>query len=115
MPAEKNSVDNSSGCSGSYSRDEFPVKKSTPQRIRTQTRKERVKSIKYDFQKEMPDVVSVHWDENFISALDVRTPKKERLSIFTSFGDRDQLSAMPTLDNLRGKAQAKAVSKALYD
>ncbi|GBM78176.1 hypothetical protein AVEN_176653-1 [Araneus ventricosus] len=42
--------------------DEFPISKSSIQRIRTEKRKERAENIKIDFQNEVPDVVALHWD-----------------------------------------------------
>ncbi|GBO22534.1 hypothetical protein AVEN_148357-1 [Araneus ventricosus] len=40
--------------------DEFPISKSSIQRIRTEKRKEREENIKIDFQNKEPDVVTLH-------------------------------------------------------
>ncbi|GBN74399.1 hypothetical protein AVEN_135979-1 [Araneus ventricosus] len=40
--------------------DEFPISKSSIQRIRTEKRKEREEGIKIDFQNKEPDVVTLH-------------------------------------------------------
>lgn len=95
--------------------DDFPINKSSIQRIRTQMRKDRAESIKSDFQNNVPEVVTVHWDGKLLPGLDVRSCKEERLPIVISFGEKEQLLAVPKLDNSSGKDQAKAVSKALYD
>nr|CAH7754826.1 unnamed protein product [Callosobruchus chinensis] len=51
------------------------------QRIRTEKRKERAEAIKVDFQNDVPDVVTVHWDGKLLPALDARKSKEERLPI----------------------------------
>lgn len=95
--------------------DEFPINKSSIQRIRTQTRKIRAESIKSDFKNNVPEIVTVHWDGKLLPSLDVRSSKEERLPILISFGDKEQLLAVPKLESSSGKDQAKAVSNALYD
>lgn len=42
--------------------DEFPISKSSIQRIRTEIQKERAKAIKVNFKNEIPNFVSVHWN-----------------------------------------------------
>ena len=78
-------------------------------------RKDRAGSIKSDFQNNVPEVVTVHWDGKLLPALDVRTSKEERLPIIISYGEEEQLLAVPKLDNSSSKEQAKAVSNALHD
>lgn len=95
--------------------DEFPINKSSIQRIRTQTRKNRAESIRSDFKNNVPEVVTVHWDDKLLPGLDVRSSKEERLPILISFGDKEQLLAVPKLESSSGKDQAKAVSNALSD
>ncbi|GBO00733.1 hypothetical protein AVEN_263610-1 [Araneus ventricosus] len=51
--------------------DEFPISKSSIQRIRTEKRKERAENIKIDFQNEVPDVVTLHWDGKLLPVLSV--------------------------------------------
>ncbi|GBN36550.1 hypothetical protein AVEN_152844-1 [Araneus ventricosus] len=64
-----------------YNTDEFPISKSSIQRIRTGKRKERAENIKIDFQNEVPDIVTLHWGDELLLALSARKSKKERLSI----------------------------------
>ncbi|KAK2575365.1 hypothetical protein KPH14_001258, partial [Odynerus spinipes] len=97
------------------STDDFPINKSSIQRIRTQTRKSRAEAIKTDFQNNVPDVVTVHWDGKLLPGLNVRSSKEERLPIIASFDGREQLLAVLKLESSSGKHQAKAASIALYD
>lgn len=98
-----------------YNTDEYPISKSTIQRIRTEKRKERAKSIKIDFKNEVPDVVTVHWDGKLLPALNARNSKEERLPIVVSFGNKKQLIAVPKLDSSTGREQAHAVWNAIID
>ncbi|GBN52774.1 hypothetical protein AVEN_124348-1 [Araneus ventricosus] len=95
--------------------DEFPIRKSSIQRIRTEKRKERVENIKIDFQNEVPDVVTLHWDGKRLPALSARKSKEERLPIVISYGLKKQLISVPRLVNSTGKEQAQAVWKAILD
>ncbi|GBN44360.1 hypothetical protein AVEN_193451-1 [Araneus ventricosus] len=95
--------------------DEFPISKSSIQRIRTEKRKERAENIKIDFQNEVPDVVTLHWDGKLLPALSARKSKEELLPIVISYGLKKQLIAMPRLDNSTGKEKAQAVWKAILD
>jgi len=97
------------------SSDDFPINKSSIQRIRTETRKSRAEAIKFNFQNNVPDVVTVHWDGKLLPGLDVRSSKEERLPVIASFDDREQLLAVPKLERSTGKHQAKAVATALFD
>ncbi|GBN76714.1 hypothetical protein AVEN_209579-1 [Araneus ventricosus] len=54
---------------------EFPISKSSVQRIRTEKRKERMENIKIDFQNEVPDVVTLDWDDKLLPALSARKSK----------------------------------------
>lgn len=95
--------------------DEFPISKSSMQRIRTEMRKERAEAIKVDFQNEVPDTVTVHWDGKLLPALDSRKSKEERLPIVISYGNKEQLIAVPKLENSSGSEQAQAVWNAIID
>ncbi|GBL83115.1 hypothetical protein AVEN_165334-1 [Araneus ventricosus] len=95
--------------------DEFPISKSSIQKIRTEKRKERAENIKIDFQNEVPDVVTLHWDGKLLPALSARKSKEERLPIVISYGLKKQLIAVPRLDNSAGKEQVQAVWKAILD
>ncbi|GBM87818.1 hypothetical protein AVEN_38487-1 [Araneus ventricosus] len=66
--------------------DEFPISKSSIQRIRTEKWKERAENIKIDFQNEVPYVVALHWDGKLLPALSARKSKEERLPIVISYG-----------------------------
>ncbi|GBN06193.1 hypothetical protein AVEN_71647-1 [Araneus ventricosus] len=61
--------------------DEFPISKSSIQRIRTEKRKERAEKMKIDFQNEVPEVVTLHWDGELLPAWSARKSKEERLPI----------------------------------
>ncbi|GBO41201.1 hypothetical protein AVEN_104558-1 [Araneus ventricosus] len=93
---------------------EFPISKSSSQRIRTQEQKERFESIKIDFQNEVPDIVTLHWDVKLLFALSARK-LKECLPIVISYRLKEQLIAVPRLDsnNSTGKEEAQAVWKAI--
>lgn len=67
--------------------DEFPISKSTIQRIRTEKRKERAEAIKVDFQNKVPDTVTIHWDGKLLPALDSRKCKEERLPILITYNN----------------------------
>ncbi|GBM80365.1 hypothetical protein AVEN_16459-1 [Araneus ventricosus] len=95
--------------------DEFPISRSSIQRIRTEKRKERVENIKINFRKEVPDVVILHWDGKLLPALSARKSKEERFPIVISYGLKKQLIAVPRLNNSTGKEQAQAVWKAILD
>ncbi|GBO10796.1 hypothetical protein AVEN_160248-1 [Araneus ventricosus] len=57
------------------------------------------------------DVVILHWDDmKLLPALSARKSKREeRFPIVTSYGLKEQLIAVPKLDNSTGKEQAQAV------
>lgn len=95
--------------------DDFPINKSSIQRISTQSRKDGAKSVKSDFQNNVPEIVTVHWDSKLLPGLDVRSSKEERLPILISFGEKEQLLAVPKLESSSSQDQAKAVLNALYD
>lgn len=98
-----------------YNTDEFPISKSSIQRIRTEMRRERAEAIKVEFQNEVPDTVTIHWDGKLLPALDVRKSKEERLPIVISYDNKEQLIAVPKLDNSSGSEQAQAVWNAIID
>ncbi|GBL74850.1 hypothetical protein AVEN_243698-1 [Araneus ventricosus] len=93
--------------------DEFPISKSSIQEIRTEKRKERSENINIDFLNEVPDVVTLHWDGKLLPALSARKSEEERLPIVISYGLKEQLIAVPRLDNSTGKEQTQAVWKAI--
>lgn len=95
--------------------DDFPINRSSIQRIRTQIRKDRAESIKSDFQNHIPEMVTVHWDGKLLPGLNVRSSKEERLPILISYGEKEQLLAVPKLESSSGQDQARAVLDALYD
>ncbi|GBO27583.1 hypothetical protein AVEN_188627-1 [Araneus ventricosus] len=95
--------------------DEFPISKSSIQRIRREKLKERAENIKIDFQYKVLDVVILHWDDKLLPALSARKSREERFPIVTSYGLKEQLIAVPKLDNSTGKEQAQAVWKASLD
>ncbi|KAG8222665.1 hypothetical protein J437_LFUL003787 [Ladona fulva] len=53
-------------------------------------------SIKANFQKEVPGVVTVHWAGKLLPALDARTSKEERLPIVILYLNKEQLIAVPS-------------------
>lgn len=93
--------------------DDFSINKSSIHRIRMKIRKEQAEAIKIDFKNKVPEVVTLHWDGKLLPALDARSTKEERLPIVISFGNEDQLIAVPKLDNSSGKEQAQAVWNAI--
>ncbi|GBM83994.1 hypothetical protein AVEN_110125-1 [Araneus ventricosus] len=95
--------------------DEFPISKSSIQRIRTEKWKERAENIKIVFQHEVPDIVTLHWDGKLLPALSARKSIEERLPIVISYGLKKQLIAVPRLDDSTGKEQAHTVWKAILD
>ncbi|GBL81331.1 hypothetical protein AVEN_143641-1 [Araneus ventricosus] len=58
---------------------------------------------KIDFQNKVQDVVTLHWDGKQLPALSARKSKEERLPIVISYGLKEQLIAVPRLDNSTGK------------
>lgn len=98
-----------------HNTDEFPISKSSIQRIRTEKRKQRAEAIKLNFQNDVPDTVIVHWDGKLLPALDVRKCKEERLPIVITYDNKEQLIAVPKLDSSTGSEQAQAVWNAIVD
>ncbi|CAH0553153.1 unnamed protein product [Brassicogethes aeneus] len=74
----------------------------------SQSRKDRAEAIKSDFQNNLPGTVTVHWDGKLLPGLDERSSKEERLPILISFGEKEQLLAVPKLESSSGQDQAKA-------
>ncbi|GBN39553.1 hypothetical protein AVEN_158800-1 [Araneus ventricosus] len=95
--------------------DEFPISKSSIQRIRTEKRRERAENIKIDFQNKVPDVLTLHSDGELLPALSARKSKEKRLPIVISYGLKEQHIAVPRLDNSTSKEQAEAFWKAILD
>ncbi|GBN00966.1 hypothetical protein AVEN_3380-1 [Araneus ventricosus] len=83
--------------------DEFPISKSSIQRIRTEKLKEHAENIRIDFQNKVPDVVTLHWDLKLLPALRARKSKEERFPIVISYGLKEQLIAVPRMDKYAGK------------
>lgn len=98
-----------------HNTDEFPISKSSIHRVRTEMRRERAEAIKVDFQNKVPDTVTVHWDGKLLPALDSRKCKEERLPIVISYDDKEQLIAVPKLDNSTGSEQAQAILDAIMN
>nr|CAH7723936.1 unnamed protein product [Callosobruchus chinensis] len=69
--------------------------------------------MKVDFQNDVPDVVTVHWDGKLLPTLDARKSKEERLPLLITHGNKEQLLAVPKLENSSGKEQAQAVWNAI--
>ncbi|GBN44593.1 hypothetical protein AVEN_137748-1 [Araneus ventricosus] len=69
--------------------------------------------IKVEFQNDIPQILTIHWDGKLLPALNVRDSKEERLAIIVSFDDREQLIGVPKLQNSTGKEQTRAVWIAL--
>ncbi|KAK2727531.1 hypothetical protein QYM36_008125, partial [Artemia franciscana] len=67
------------------------------------------------WEKNVPDVVTVHWDGKVLPGLDVRSSKEECLPVIASFHHREQLLAVPKLESSSGKHQTKAISTAVFD
>ncbi|GBO11664.1 hypothetical protein AVEN_27090-1 [Araneus ventricosus] len=95
--------------------DEFPISKSSIQRIRTEKLKERAENIKIDFQNKVPDVVTLHWDLKLLPALSARKLKEESFPIVISYGLKKQLIAVRRLDKYASKEHAQAVWKTILD
>ncbi|GBM38117.1 hypothetical protein AVEN_40988-1 [Araneus ventricosus] len=56
--------------------DEFPISKSSIQKLRTEKRKERAENIKIDFQNKVPDVVTLHSDGKLLQLWVLKNRKK---------------------------------------
>ncbi|KAG8179351.1 hypothetical protein JTE90_007623 [Oedothorax gibbosus] len=89
--------------------DEFAVNKSSIQRIRSKTRKERARGIELDFKSNVPEIVTLHWDSKLLPALNAKETKEERLPIVITYEDKEQLISVPKLDKATRKAQAQAL------
>ena len=98
-----------------FSTDEYPINKSSFQRIWSQMRMARAKDKKTDFQDRVPDVITVHWDGKLLPDLDVRSPNEEQLPVLISFEEQELLLTVPKLNSSSGETQAKAVLDALHD
>ncbi|KAK2718857.1 hypothetical protein QYM36_006012 [Artemia franciscana] len=97
------------------SSDDFPISKSSIQQICTETRKSRAEAIKSDFQNNVSNIVTVHWDGKLLPGLDVKSSKEECLPVIASFHGIKQLLTVLKLESSFGKHQAKAISTALFD
>lgn len=91
------------------------INKTSINRVRRTNRKEHAEAIKLAFKNTTPAFLTVHWDGKLLPALNVRYSKEERLPIVASFGDCEQLLAVPKLKNSTGREQANAVYNALID
>ncbi|GBM90477.1 hypothetical protein AVEN_75854-1 [Araneus ventricosus] len=60
-------------------------------------------------------IMTLHWNGKLLPALSARKSKEERLPIVISYGLKEQLIALPRLDNSTGKEQTQAVWKAILD
>ncbi|GBM74093.1 hypothetical protein AVEN_178674-1 [Araneus ventricosus] len=60
-------------------------------------------------------ILTLQWDGKLLLALSSRKLKEERFSIVISYGLKEQLIAVPRLDNSTSKEQAQAVWKAILD
>ncbi|GBM43851.1 hypothetical protein AVEN_256725-1 [Araneus ventricosus] len=54
-------------------------------------------------------IMTLHWNGKLLPALSARKSKEERLPIVISYGLKEQLIAVPRLDNSTGTEQAQAV------
>lgn len=73
-----------------------------------QRREKRKPNLKSDFQKEMLDVDSVHWDAKLLPCLNVWNSKEECLPVFITFGGKEEffaVSSTPYDWNLNDKVQ----------
>lgn len=86
-----------------------------PTRFSNVTAKKRAEYIKAYFQNKVPEIVTVHWDGKMLPALDTRKSKEERLPIVISYEDKEQLIAVPKLENSSGMEQSEAVWNAILD
>ncbi|KAG8234501.1 hypothetical protein J437_LFUL014644 [Ladona fulva] len=66
-------------------------------------------SIKANFQNEVPDVVTVHWDGKLLPALDAPRSNEEHLPIVILYVNKEQRIAVPSLESSSGSRQAQAV------
>ncbi|KAG8223811.1 hypothetical protein J437_LFUL003697 [Ladona fulva] len=94
-----------------YNSDEFPISKSSIQRIRTEKRKERAEAIKANFQNDVPEVVTIHWDGKLLPALNAPKSKEERLPIVIVCVNQ----LIPRLESSSGIRQMQAVWNAIVD
>ncbi len=58
--------------------------------------------------------MTLHWDSKLM-ALSAQKSKEKRLPIVISYGFKEQIIAMPRLDNCTGKVQTQAIWKAILD
>ena len=92
---------------------EFPINKSSIQRIRTGKWKECAENIKIDFQNEVPYVVTLHWNGKLLPALSTQKSKEESLPIIISYTFKEQLTAVPRLDSSISSEQMQVIWKAI--
>ncbi|GBN37489.1 hypothetical protein AVEN_36524-1 [Araneus ventricosus] len=60
-------------------------------------------------------IMTLHSDGKLLPALSARKSKEERLPVVIPYGLKEQLIAVPRLDNSSGKEQAQAFWKAILD
>lgn len=62
-----------------FSTEEFSMSKFYIKRVSVEKRKEPLEAIKVNFQSEVPNTVTVHWNGKLLPALDMRKFKEERI------------------------------------
>ncbi|KAG8238036.1 hypothetical protein J437_LFUL017664 [Ladona fulva] len=98
-----------------YNTDEFPMSKSSIKRVCTEERNERAEAVKANFQNEVPNSMTVHWDGKLLPAVDAWISKEEYLPIVIIYVNKEKFTAIPRLDSSSGSKQAQAVRNAIVD
>ncbi|KAG8239377.1 hypothetical protein J437_LFUL019134 [Ladona fulva] len=98
-----------------YNTDEFPMSKSSIKRICTEKRNEHAEAMKANFQNEVPNAVTVHWDGKLLPAVDAWISKEEYLPIVILYVNKEKLIAVPRLESSSGSKQAQAVRNMIAD
>ncbi|GBL94116.1 hypothetical protein AVEN_185068-1 [Araneus ventricosus] len=95
--------------------DEFPISNSLIQRIRTEKKEGTRENIKIDFQNKVPDPSDLTFGWQTVAYFECSKIERNRLPIVISYGLKEQLIAVPRLDNSTGNEQAQAFWKAILD
>lgn len=77
--------------------------KSSIQRIRMKKWKQSSKTMKIDYQNDVPDKVIFQWDGKVLPVLDAREMREEHLVIVILYENREQLIIASNLDKTKCK------------
>lgn len=90
------------------------INRSSIRRMRHCLRAERTTKLREVFQKDLPKIITVHWDEKMLPCL-FGKERVERLLVIITYQQKEKLLGVPAIVESTGKEQALAVFEMLED